>query len=137
MSRQLIPWSEKYSVGFNEIDKQHKKLIQLINQLYQAFLEGNAKQKVKDIVEEMVKYTNYHFETEEKYFKQFNYEHTVDHIIEHQYFTDKVKEFQHDIKNDNLATSYKVMNFLRDWLKKHIIESDKKYIDCFNENNVQ
>ncbi len=45
-----------YSVGINEIDNQHKKLIELINRLYSLYLDKND-QEIKNIISEIKDYT--------------------------------------------------------------------------------
>ncbi len=84
----------------------------------------------------MVKYTNYHFKTEEKYFDKYNYSDTKLHKEQHHGFVVKVTKFRDDLKNGSLTTTYDTMNFLRDWLLTHIQDSDKKYVTEFKNNNI-
>ena len=37
---KFISWNDKISVGIQEIDEQHKRLVALINNLYDAMVEG-------------------------------------------------------------------------------------------------
>ena len=62
----LFVWEDKYKVGVKEFDEQHKKLIELINKLYDAMKQGHGKDVLKSIVNDLFEYTKYHFETEEK-----------------------------------------------------------------------
>lgn len=134
----LIRWSdERYSVGVEEIDKQHQKLIDLINTLYNAFREGKARDTLQPIIEEMANYTKYHFDTEERYFKLFNYEQSAEHIKEHRDFEKKVEAFQNDLKKNKASVTYDVMNFLRSWLSEHIQGSDKQYTTTFRANGLE
>ena len=137
MAKELIKWAEKYSVGYEEIDNQHKKLAGMINELYSAFLEGKANDIVENILSEMIKYTDYHFKTEEKYFEKYNYSDTQVHIKEHQSFVSQVTIFFNDFKKGSVSVSYDIMNFLRDWLVKHIQGSDNKYSLEFQNKNIE
>lgn len=136
MDKILVGWTEKYSVGSAEIDDQHKKLLSLINDLYSSFAEGRAEERIEGVLNEMVKYTEYHFKTEESYFNRFNYTDAQTHIKEHQFFIEQVGKFRNDFRNESITIAYDIMNFLRDWLIKHIQGSDKKYIHEFKGKEI-
>jgi hemerythrin-like metal-binding protein len=130
-------WTDAMSVQLVEIDDQHKELIKMLNEMYDAFMNKEHKTKAGAIVNKMLDYTRYHFTTEEKYFSKFNYSGAVDHIKEHELFRNKVEEFIDKYKKNHSALTYDVMNFLRNWLTTHIMETDRKYISCFKENGVK
>ncbi len=136
MAKDLIIWTDKYSVGYEEIDNQHKKLAGMINELYSSFTKGKAETVAENIIKKMVEYTDYHFKTEEKYFKKYGYSDTQLHTEEHQGFVAQVTTFYEDYKSGSVTISYDLMNFLRDWLLKHIQGSDKKYSDEFQNKNI-
>ncbi|OQX99191.1 MAG: hypothetical protein B6I24_03180 [Bacteroidetes bacterium 4572_128] len=137
MAKKLINWTERYSVFYDEIDKQHKKLIDMINELYDSFSNGKANEVLEEILLRMIKYTDYHFKTEEKYFAKYSFSDEKAHIKEHEEFVLEVSKFYDDFKKKNLNLSYEVMNFLRTWLLKHILGSDKKYTNEFKLKNIK
>ena len=124
---KLIIWDDFYSVGCEEIDNQHKKLANLINDLYDAYQNNRASEIFENILSELKEYTIYHFSTEEKYFEKYNYPFTEEHKIEHQNFVKKVLEFSNRYSHKDKLVIYDVMLFLKDWLLNHILGSDKKY----------
>jgi hemerythrin-like metal-binding protein len=132
----FFKWTERMSVGSVEIDQQHKKLVNMLNELYQAFIEKEHKEKIGSILDQLIDYTRVHFNTEEKYFTLFNYANKDKHIAEHQVFRKKVDEFIIKYKKNNGSLTYDVMNFLRNWLNNHIMDSDQQYIECFAKNGV-
>ena len=67
----LMKWDESFSVGVKEIDAQHQKLVAMINELHAAMKEGKVHDVLGEIISGMAKYTIFHFETEEKYFEEF------------------------------------------------------------------
>jgi hemerythrin len=133
----LIEWNSSLSVGIELIDNQHKKLVALINDLNEAMKLGKGSTIIKNIIDELISYTISHFATEEKYFKQFNYADTQVHVAEHEAFVRKVSDFVDDLNEARLSLSISVMNFLRDWLKNHIMVVDKKYAELFIANGVK
>ncbi len=132
----LVFWDQKYSVNVKEIDAQHQRLFELINNLYDAMKKGEGKDVLPKIIEELANYTVYHFSTEEKYFDKFNYPETEAHKIQHKNFVDKVTEFKKGYDNLQVALTVDVISFLQDWLINHISGSDKKYSAFFNQNGL-
>ena len=66
----FIEWKDAYSVNIAVIDKQHKHLIDLINRLHASILSGRDNETLADILTDLVYYTIYHFDTEEKFFDE-------------------------------------------------------------------
>lgn len=130
-------WTDKMSVKSEEIDQQHKQLVNILNELYQAFMDREHKERIGSIISQLSDYTRYHFNTEENYFTSFNYFDREKHIKEHQDFRNKVDEFMKKYHDSIGSLTYDVMNFLRNWLNNHIMETDQKYIECFNQNGVK
>ena len=135
-SNVLITWTNSYSVRNETIDNQHKKLVGMINELYDAFINGKANEVISEILKRMVEYTDYHFATEEKIFEKYNYPMFDEHKEKHEGFVKKVIDFQIGYEACDVSLSYEVMDFLRKWLIEHIMGEDKKYMKYFLENSI-
>jgi hemerythrin len=137
-----IPWNSSYSVNVKEIDEQHKKLLEMINNLADITLSeskvptDDERNKLENILNELIRYTEYHFSTEEDYFDEFDYENADSHKKEHKKFVEKIKEFMKRFRNKEASISFELINFLQDWLIDHIMGTDKKYTKCFNEHGL-
>jgi hemerythrin len=127
----FLPWKNEYSVGNDEIDAQHQKLIAMINELHEAMTQGKGSKVVEDIVMKMVEYSRVHFEAEEKMMKKHNYSGLADQITEHQMFIAKAHEYEVQIKNGSFNVSISIATFLKDWLTNHILKMDKAYSVLF------
>lgn len=77
------------------------------------------------IVNRLISYTKNHFETEEKYMKQYSYPDMKKHLKEHHAFTDKVLQFKSDYESGKTSISVSVTSFIKDWLMNHIAINDK------------
>jgi hemerythrin-like metal-binding protein len=128
MSEVLIYWSDDYEIDGSIIDGQHKKMITLINKLYKAFTEGKAHEITGPIIDELIDYSNFHFSTEEDIFQKTNYFDNEAHISQHNSFIKETMQFRKKFLNKEEDLSYEIMNFMRDWLQKHILGSDKAYV---------
>lgn len=133
----LMNWDETFSVGVKEIDLQHQKLMAMINKLHDAMKLGKGSEILGSLLGELIDYAHTHFSNEEKYFKKFNYEQAATHEVAHHRFTEKVLNFQADFNKGNTDLSIDIMNFLKDWLTKHIKGVDKQYTKCFNEHGLK
>ena len=133
----LINWSDSLSVNVNEIDLQHRKLIDMINELNEAMKIGKGKDSLGKIINGLISYTATHFKTEEQFFDKFGYPDTVNHKKEHVAFVKKVTDFKIGFEKNNLPLTVEVMNFLSDWLKNHIKGTDKKYSAFFNQKGLK
>ena len=109
----------------------------MINTLYDAMKVGKGKNVMGDTLNNLITYTATHFKTEEKYFDFYNYPDKESHTLEHKKFTEIVTKFKKDFDSGNATISLEVMNFLKDWLTKHINRADKNYTKCFNEHGLK
>ncbi len=123
----LIPWDESYNLGIREIDEQHQSLVALINQLHDAMLAQKTRTVLGEIIQEMAKYTEFHFGTEERYFDEYGYPEALAHKREHDEFIQKVAEFSKNQELGKIMLSMDIINFLQDWLIDHIIGTDRHY----------
>jgi methyl-accepting chemotaxis protein/hemerythrin len=131
----MIEWNEKFSVGYKVFDEQHMKLIEILNDV-EALIKDKTihndllYDRLNILFNELVDYTVYHFETEEKVFEQKNYPLADEHAELHRIFVEKVKEQLSGFKlgKDERKVALEIYNMLLDWLMNHIVGVDKKYI---------
>ena len=124
---EFFRWKSDYSVRIDIIDEQHKKLLALINELYTAFTNKTDTVVMQKILDSLIDYTNYHFGTEEKLFKESGYLLENEHIQLHKKFVEQLTGFLEEFKSGKLFVTSRLMNFLRNWLINHIQKEDQKY----------
>ena len=133
----LLSWKAEYSVNIKEVDDQHKKLIEMINELNDAMGQGKAKDVLGAILGRLVSYAASHFAMEERLLQAHGYEEYQDHKEKHEKMTAKVLELQRQFKDGKAAMTIEVMNFLKNWLDKHILGTDMKYSAFLNSKGVK
>ena len=134
----LMAWNETFSVGVSSIDQQHKKLIDLINELHDGIAANHTKEKLAHVLSGLVQYTATHFMYEERFFAQTHYAQTDAHKKEHDNLTKQVLDVQKRFTAGETGTlSMEVMNFLKRWLITHIQGSDKKYGPHLVSNGIK
>jgi len=124
----LMAWNDRLSVGIASIDKQHQKLVGLLNDFYDAVQAGHGKEALAGLLASLIDYTKLHFAHEEQLFAKTNYPDAAAHKKAHDDLTRQVLEIQQKYaKGANVALSTETLNFLKNWLLTHIQGTDKKY----------
>ncbi len=121
----LIRWSERLNTGIPEVDDQHRRLVDLINQLFKAMQHGSNKTEVSKVVDELVDYTQTHFRDEEDLMRRHGYPGLSEHQRIHQTFVATVAKYAEKIKGDTHLSATEVFSFLKDWLLSHIEKQDR------------
>jgi hemerythrin len=137
MATKKLEWDDKYSVGVEEIDNQHKRMFSVINELLDAIADNSTEEHLGHIIESLVQYKIFHFETEEKYFKEFNYDGAEDHIDKHRVFNEKLVALKEKYPNYTIEFAFELVDFLEDWLINHLMVVDQKYVKCFHEHGLK
>lgn len=132
----FINWDNSYSVGVAIIDNQHKRLVNIVNELNDAMGAGKGKEVLGKVLHELVQYVNTHFKTEEEYMVKYSYDEYEQHRYEHEKLTDEVKRFYEDFCANKAVLSIQIMNFLRNWLMDHILVKDKRFGKFLNEKGI-
>lgn len=133
----LIEWREEYSVNVEIIDKQHKRLFEILNQFYNDIMEIRGQDSIKKVVNDLSEYAVIHFKTEEDIMLKIDYPDYKMHKKEHDTFVNKVVELHKKLQSGEFVLSIEVLNFLKDWLINHILKVDKNYVDFFNKNGIK
>lgn len=132
----LITWSDSLSVKVKQFDDQHKKLVDMVNQLFDAMKSGKGSQVMGDILKQLIAYTQTHFAAEERLMTQYAYPDYEAHKKEHNALVMQVLDLQKQFQEGKPVLTQNIMTFLRDWLSKHIQGDDKKYGIFFNGKGI-
>lgn len=125
----LIEWDEKFSVGIKEIDDQHKKLFKIIDEVFDGFTGKSEEETemLKTAFDKVLEYTRYHFATEEQYFEKFHYPDAKEHKQQHAHLIEETLKLKKQYTEGAPAVTFELVDFLTEWLQKHILLHDKKY----------
>lgn len=123
----LLEWSDELSVGIEIIDKQHMILIRAINLLALAVQHNSSRDLMSEIFKTLVDYTDTHFSYEEELFDRFAYPETEDHKAKHRALLHKVLDLKKRWEAGESQIGSEVLKFLVDWLRNHILGTDKRY----------
>jgi len=135
---ELFSWKPEYTVAVQRFDSEHKKLFSLLNELNDAMSAGQARFVVGRILHELANYTRTHFAAEVTAMRRTDFSGIGEHIAEHEALAAKVDAFvaEYEAGNTQLI-SVDLLYFLRDWLEKHILETDRKYSHTLNDAGLR
>lgn len=121
-----IAWTNDLSISVPLIDKQHMKLIEIINDLEEAIELGKGANVTDALFMELSEYINIHFASEEKYMIENEYPGYEGQKSQHNYFVTKVRELMTEANTEKKDISREALGFLENWLVNHIKKSDGK-----------
>jgi len=127
--KRYFKWKNEYSVGIESIDLQHKKLINLINQLQTAVDYSTGETFEREALDELVEYTVTHFRYEENLMEEHAYPDFEAHRKQHDNMVKKVTEVVDNYKENKDNAMKEATAYLKDWLINHINGTDKQYSD--------
>lgn len=126
----IVPWNSSFATGIAIIDEQHKQLVSLINDLAHEFVYGCVDGEMERILDSLIDYTVYHFETEETLWDEVlrHDEFLTGHLKTHKGFVDKVLSIRSKIETgDSRKLIDDLLSFLTSWLAHHILYEDKRF----------
>lgn len=133
----FITFDESLKTHITKIDSDHIKLVDLINQLFEAMKKGEANEILGKLLLDLTQYTVFHFGMEEAFMDSYDYPDFKFHKVEHEKLIAEVKELNENMKNGSAVLSIKTLNFLKSWLADHIINSDKKLGDFLKNRGIE
>lgn len=131
----IFKWNERFCMGIEEINKQHKRLFEIGSELYELVLLRDGEDNYDEIVRliyDLKDYTIYHFNYEEQLMDKYGYIGMKEHKQEHNSFIDKISELEYkDIDMGQKKVMLEIIDFIANWITNHILKTDSKYKDVF------
>jgi hemerythrin-like metal-binding protein len=121
---KVLTWDNSLSVQIQEIDEDHRKLVDLFNMLNRSVEDGDAANYIEAVMEELISCTVWHFRHEERLMLKYAYEGFAEHKTEHQELIDSAREVQQKLLQDGKSVSSEDIEFLENWLTGHILGAD-------------
>jgi hemerythrin len=123
----MFEWNESYAVGIPGIDAQHQKLFLIARELHAAMAAGQGRDSLARILDRLVDYTAVHFATEERLLRLNDYPNVAEHKAEHDALSGRVVKFQEEFRAGRVAITVQLLQFIKNWLVRHICGSDTRY----------
>lgn len=123
----FIEWDDKYSVKIIEIDAQHRRLFEIYNNLVNAMYQGVGMKELGNALTELLDYSVMHFMTEEGYMEKYGYPELDVHKNAHKEFRERFYKVHKEFHEGKPVLTAEVVDYLRDWIKGHVLNVDQRY----------
>jgi hemerythrin-like metal-binding protein len=122
-----IVWSDDFLIGIEELDYEHRGLVEDINKLHRDLLEDVDMDRIEDTLGSIHARMQAHFALEERVMVSHEYPHYPEHKAEHERLLDEYTERMTKFKRDpNLSDRGAIHSVLCQWIVSHILTSDRK-----------
>jgi hemerythrin len=125
----MVVWDEKYAIGIQLIDNQHKELFSLTNELFHACLNRDEAltNVFKETMSRMVDYVRFHFSAEQELLQRVHYPDFPEHKRQHDELIRDILESVKEYNEGKKMVPNQFVRTLRDWILSHIALTDKLY----------
>ena len=122
-----LEWKSEWTSGNNEIDEQHKDLIQIGNVLINLSLEGTNQKEIMKQLEILMDHTVKHFAAEEKILEQVDYPDIKNHKEIHKALLSKALQLKDSYEKREIKASAFFSFVMDDVILDHMLNEDTKF----------
>jgi len=136
---KICEWIPAYTVGVHVLDEHHQELFEILNTLFSLMADGSEDRAILRVLRELMDYSHYHFEEEEKVMAKMSYPALETHRQFHQKLTQLMQDYYAEASQEGMAifVAVKVANVGLEWLKNHILKEDHLYYEYMKKQNLQ
>lgn len=132
----FIHFTSENEVHIKEVDDQHRHLFDLLNRLHDAVAAGKEQGELFAILDELVEYTVYHFQTEERLYVEYDFPGYEVHKAAHDELTATAVDLQRKLREGSATLSFELLDFLHGWLTEHTLGLDQEMGPYLKERGV-
>ena len=122
-----LHWSPNMSVGIDFMDADHQQLMELLTEVLDLVEPSQVRAAVVAKLDDLISFTQQHFRLEERLMKENDYDELEEHKRTHEALLQEIGELRHKLASGEVDAGPEIMDFLKDWLLRHILESDKHF----------
>jgi hemerythrin-like metal-binding protein len=123
----LLQWQENYSVGINEVDHEHRELIELINSLHAALGTDRAGERVEAFLGEIFADISAHFALEERVMRERRYDALAEHKADHERLLDQLRDMMDAQADGTELDDAAFGEQLGEWFGRHFSTHDARF----------
>ena len=120
-----IKWESDFETGNEFVDLQHRYFVDLINRVEKNFKETDDDAYKEKLVDELRKYADFHFTSEENIATAYKLPGVSSHHQRHAELLEEFNENAGELRQ-GLKTVDQFLDFLTEWFMGHTIYEDQK-----------
>lgn len=126
----FIPWDSSMSVSVEELDEQHRALVDVLNHLHDVLMDGSFPQVLaarEEALAGLERYVSTHFAAEERYQERIGYPELHAHRRLHEDFSRQVSGYRAAAADGTMILNSDLVKTMIRWVHDHLEEEDRKY----------
>lgn len=131
-----VEWNEIVIVNHPTIDKEHKRMVEDTNKLYE-YLVSNKVTKANKLLLKIVQDLKHHFETEDALMQKSKIPQYISHKLEHERFYNKIRDILARIEAGKETLSLDHLKIVKIWFVNHLELKDRPLANFLNEHNIK
>lgn len=130
-----LAWDESFVLGIDEIDQQHRSIVEHFTKFSEAVQDGSAKEILAEMANFLVGYAQLHFATEESYMVRYDYPRIEEQRSEHADFTRDAEELVKKIQEEGVSRelSLALAGKMIRWVIQHVRNHDRDMVNFVKE----
>jgi len=130
-----FPLEPKYLVGIDVLDRQHKEIVDLVNELYGAVVAKKSVNLNLELLTRLVKAAKTHFATEEQVLRTRSCPDYLRHKAAHEGLERSLSELRGQIARRKRELTIEYVELMKLWLIDHLAEFDLEYAKFLANQN--
>lgn len=131
-SELILTWDEEYQLGIPQFDEQHQRLVRLVSFIAMAVTQNGNGALVKALLLDLLSYVDVHFADEEEFMRRLAFPEREPHMAEHEQFRRQLVKFLSESETD-AKIGMRVLQFMQGWVKKHVLQCDRRFAEFHRE----
>jgi len=128
MSIRVVKWSDEMSVGVRAFDRDHRGLVELLNEIAYAIDAEASPAAVAELITRLADETTAHFAREEGFLRGTGFPGLDRHAAEHRRLLGEIRATATQVAAGDVAEDEELHRFLHNWLIDHVVAFDKEYV---------
>jgi hemerythrin len=120
----LLEWKDEYATGIEDVDDEHKDLIDVINRLHELLLADDAKLTVPAFFARLIDGVSAHFALEERIMGESSYPDREAHRADHERLLDEMRDLVEAFRQAEEVDSVDLAMRLEPWFSQHFATHD-------------
>jgi hemerythrin-like metal-binding protein len=120
---EYVSWKDDFAIGVGRIDAEHRHFFDLLNELFTSMIRGQGEDRTEEVLRRLAAYADLHFTGEEKDLERVECPGLPAHRAQHDMFRRNLQTIR-----QSSVRSRAMLDFMRDWLVLHILETDRRCV---------
>ena len=122
----LLDWKSEFSVGIESVDFEHRKMIAMINELYDELMQHRDADSIEQFLGDIHAAISAHFALEERMMREAGYVEFEAHKDDHEELLDQIRGMMEEFHADPNNGFALLGASLADWFQVHFASYDAR-----------